>query len=299
MSEDRGVALCLNSSFLGFFAHAGFLEALTQLGVRPAALSGASAGSVVAGAYAAGLTPRETIDWLLSAGLGSAFWEWGCAWRIFGTFMNRSGHTGILRGHGAVALLRKKFGDRRIEDCRPRLALAATDLIHPRAELLTSGPLAEAIVASGAFPGMFAAQRIQGGQYWDGGLANPVPFDHWIGDPEIGTILIHSVVNPENDAGPAARARMCITAAGAIAHVIICDELMRLKLELARRAGKRVIHLQTLAPRPRPWNTRTVGPQCVALGAATVTAGREELAGLAGGEESGQKSEVRRQTFPH
>ena len=281
MSEGRGVALCLNSSFLGFFAHAGFLEALTDLGVRPVALSGASAGSVVAGAYAAGLTPRETVEWLLTAGTGRAFWEWGCAWRIFGTFMNLRGHTGILRGHGALALLRARLGEKRIEDCRPRLALAATDLIHPRATLLTSGPLAEAILASGAFPGMFAAQRLNGGHYWDGGLANPVPFDHWIADPEIQTIVIHSVVNPENDAGRAARARMTIVGAGAVTHMIICEELMRLKTELARQAGKRVIFLETSTPRPRPWNTRTAGPKCVTLGAATVAAHHAELAALA------------------
>ena len=280
MSDGRGTALCLNSSFLGFFAHAGFLDALTQLGVRPAAVSGASAGALVAGAYAAGMAPREMIDWLLTAGVGGAVWEWGCAGRLFGTFMNLPGHTGVLRGHGALALLRARLGDRRIEDCRPRLALAVTDLIQPQAALLTSGPLAEAILASFAFPGMFAAQRFNGGRYWDGGLANPVPFDHWLTDPEIDTIVIHSVMNPENDAGREARGRMGIGSAAAVAHVVICDELLRLKTELARRAGKRVLFLETTTPRPRPWNARAVGARCVELGAATVAAHRAELAEL-------------------
>ena len=67
--SERGVALCLNSSFLGFFAHAGFLDALTGLGVRPVAISGASAGALVAGAHAAGLEPRELIHWFLTGEL--------------------------------------------------------------------------------------------------------------------------------------------------------------------------------------------------------------------------------------
>jgi NTE family protein len=273
-------ALCLNSSFLGFFAHAGFLEALTQLGVRPVALSGASAGALVAGAYAAGLSPREMIQWFLTGELRSAFLEWGSVWRFFGTMLSLPGHTGALRGHRALALLRARLGEHRIEDCTPRLALSATDLTNPQAALLTSGPLAEAILASGAFPGMFASQRFNGSRYWDGGLANPLPFDHWLTDPKIDTILLHVVKNPESDVTPETRARMGIKDAAGVAHEAICGELLRLKTDLARRAGKSLILLETLAPRPRPWNTRTVGPRCVEAGAATVAAHREELAAL-------------------
>lgn len=275
MSER--VAVCFNSSFFGFFAHAGFLEALTGLGVRPVAVSGASAGALVAGAYAAGMEPREMTEWFLHGSLRSAFREWGGLWRGFATMMNRPGHTGALRGHRALALLRARLGDRRIEDCRPRLALSATELTRPRAALLTAGPLAEAILASGAFPGMFAAQRINGANYWDGGLTNPVPFDHWLDDPEIDTILVHTVVNPHDYAKPP---RMSIVSAFGTTHEAICDELLRLKTALAQRAGKRLIFLRTEAPRPAPWNTARTGPPCVASGAATVAAHRELLAAL-------------------
>lgn len=275
-----GIALCLNSSFLGFFAHAGFLDALTQLGIRPAAISGASAGALVAGAYAAGMPPAEMIQWFLTGELRRAFWEWGGALRLLGTILDLPGHTGALRGHRALTLLRARLGGRRIEECQPRLTIAATDLHQPQAALLTSGDLASAILASAAFPGMFAAQRFNGSRYWDGGLANPLPFDHWLTDPAIDTILVHIVSNPESDASPAVRARMGIRDAAGVAHEAIAGELLRLKTDLARRAGKRVLFLRTSAPRPRPWNTRTVGPRCVELGAATVAAHREELAAL-------------------
>jgi predicted acylesterase/phospholipase RssA len=280
--EQSRTALCLGSSFLGFFAHAGFLDALTQLGVRPTAISGASAGALVAGAYAAGMPPREMIQWFLTGELRRAFWEWGGALRMLGTLLDLPGHTGALRGHRALELLRDRLGPRRIEECDPRLAIAATDLLQPQATLLTRGDLAAAILASAAFPGMFRAQRFHGSHYWDGGLANPLPFDHWLGDPAIDTIVVHIVTNPESDPAPGIRARMGIRDAAGVAHEAIASELLRLKTDLAQRAGKRVLFLRTIAPRPRPWNTRTVGPQCVALGAATVAAHRDTLAALSG-----------------
>ena len=40
------VALCLNSSFFGFFAHSGFLHSLTMSGFTPGHISGASAGAL-------------------------------------------------------------------------------------------------------------------------------------------------------------------------------------------------------------------------------------------------------------
>ena len=274
------VALCLNSSFLGFFAHAGFLEALTAFGVRPVALSGASAGAIVAGAHAAGMEPRAIVEWMLGGDLKGAFREWGSPWRMLATFLNRPGHTGALRGHRGLELLRERLGDRRIEECPLRLAIAATDLTRGRAAMLTAGPLAEAILASAAFPGMFAAQRIDGALYWDGGVADPIPFEHWIGDPAIDTILVHVVTNPGDAAARNAGDRHSIVTAGGLAHQILCDELLRLKTEMARRAGQRVVFLRTLAPRPLPWNTARIGPRCVEIGAETVDANRDILAAL-------------------
>jgi predicted acylesterase/phospholipase RssA len=270
------VALCLNSSFLGFFAHAGFLDALVRLGIRPVAVSGASAGALVAGAYAAGAEPRELVHWLLRGDLRRAFFEWGALPRAFATLLNLRGHTGSIRGHHALALLRERLGDQRIEDCTPPLAIAATDLTRTSAALLREGPLAEAILASGAFPGMFAARQLDGAHYWDGGVANAMPFDHWLDDPQIDTILVHVVENPSAPARS-----LTMFDAVARSHTIIGDELLRLKTDLARRAGKRLVFLLTTAPRPNAWNSRWLGPRCVELGAGTVAENEALLRSLA------------------
>ncbi len=62
-----------------------------------------------------------------------------------------------------------------------------------------------------------------------------------------------------------------------LSHQIICDELLRLKTDLARRAGKRLVFLRTLAPRPRLWDPAKVGRSCVEIGAATVEQNRSTL----------------------
>jgi predicted acylesterase/phospholipase RssA len=274
-------ALCLNSSFLGYFAHAGFLRALLALGVRPVAVSGASAGALVAGLFAAGIDPAEMLELFVSPDLRKVFREPGAPLRGFATILNLPGHTGALSGDRAAALLREKLGTRRVEECRdPRLALSVTNLTDGRSEAATSGPLAELILASGAFPGVFATRAVEDRWFWDGGVANALPFDHWIDDPEIDTIVVHIVANPEElsvrNGGRPKRMSHAVN----LSHQIICDELLRLKTDLVRRAGKRLVVLRTLSPRPRLWNPAKVGAGCVDIGAATVEQNREALTEL-------------------
>ena len=55
MAHRRALRATLSAGFFGFFAHCGVLSALEEAGLVPARLSGASAGALVAGAWAAGL----------------------------------------------------------------------------------------------------------------------------------------------------------------------------------------------------------------------------------------------------
>jgi len=278
---SKRVALCLNSSFLGYFTHAGFLRALLGLGVRPVAVSGASAGALVAGLFAAGLEPEEMLRLFVSPDLRKIFREPGALLRGPATMLNLPGHTGALQGKRALELMKARLGERRIEECQtPRLAISVTNLTAARSEIATSGPVAGMILASGAFPGMFAACEVEEQWFWDGGLANPLPFDHWIDDPEIDTILLHVVANPQElSVRTGARPRRMSHAVN-LSHQIICDELLRLKSDLARRAGKQLLLLRTLAPRPSLWNPATIGAGCVELGAETVEQNRSTLVEL-------------------
>jgi len=67
--------LAMSSGFFGFYAHAGALSALLDAGLSPAALSGSSAGALVTGLYAGGVSPdamRDTLARLRRVGLRPA-----------------------------------------------------------------------------------------------------------------------------------------------------------------------------------------------------------------------------------
>jgi NTE family protein len=82
---------------------------------------------------------------------------------------------GLINGKQIIALLRRLGIDTTIENCAKPYAAIATDLETGREIWLRAGPIAGAIRASIALPGIFSPAR--NGDRWlvDGGLVNPVP----------------------------------------------------------------------------------------------------------------------------
>ena len=276
-SNRSQFALCLNSSFFGFFAHAGFLDGLSEMGLRPTRIAGASAGALTGAMYAAGYPTQEILQIIRKPELAALFREGASGvGRMLATVLNRNGHTGALAGKRALSMLREYFGDRRIEDLeKPRLSLSVANLSRSRSQVITHGPLAPYVLASCAVPGMFRAQEIDGQYYWDGGVADPIPFEQWLGQRECRRIVIHLVVNPE-DIQERRNPHPSFYKGLGRCHQIISDELFRLKLELAERQGHEVIVLRTLAPRPGPGKLQ-IGERCIELGRNTVRQHRDLL----------------------
>lgn len=254
----REVALCLNSSYFGFYAHAGFLQGLHELGVRPNHVSGASAGALVAGVYACGMDPAEMERLFLDKRLARVFYEWEAAFRVAGLMLNRRGVTGAFSGRRVMRMLSEIIGDRRIEDCKnPTLALSVANLTKGTTETARSGLVREFVLASCAMPGLFQAQRINGDLYWDGGIADPVPFEHWLEHDRIRRIIVHQVIPLSSAGGTSAgkkESNESFHFLGALerSHEIISDELIRLRLDLARRAGIEVYWFRTETPKLGP-----------------------------------------------
>lgn len=150
--------MTLSSGFFGFFAHAGVVTALAEHGLRPAAISGASAGALVGAAWAAGLTPAALADKLLGLNKHD-FWD------PFPGF-------GWLRGARFQRLLDDWLPMAHIEDCPTPLALSVYDVIGRRTRVIDHGPLGRAVRASCSVPLMFHPVWIGGRPYLDGGVAD-------------------------------------------------------------------------------------------------------------------------------
>jgi NTE family protein len=65
-----------------------------------------------------------------------------------------------------------------VEDTAIPLKIVTCDFENQQERVIVSGPMARAVGASIAIPGVIAAPRIDGRVHVDGGVVNPVPFDH-------------------------------------------------------------------------------------------------------------------------
>ncbi|MBN1105520.1 MAG: patatin-like phospholipase family protein [Deltaproteobacteria bacterium] len=168
------IGVVFSSGFFGFFAHAGFLRALRELGIEVSGYAGASSGAIVAAMAASGMGD-EAIRGVLFRLKKSDFWDPDPP-RVLIREVLRCfrGYSGYLKGVGFARLL-DRIPLRRIEDSPVPLVVAATNLTRRRQELFTKGDLGRALQASGAVPMLFKPVEIGGSLYVDGGVVNKAP----------------------------------------------------------------------------------------------------------------------------
>ena len=249
VSASPRIAISLGASFLGYATHAGFLARLHELGVRPAAVGGSSAGALAAGLYASGLPVDEIRALVVSWRLRWAFVQKTPWWTHYlkGTFNNA--HFSAFDPAGAVDYLESIIGRRNIEDLGgPAFMAAVCDLAECQSHFLTKGSLAAAMVASCCVPSVFGPIQHQGMHCYDGGVAHETPVDPWIEDPEVDLIVVHRVAHT-----PRAAAKFfpfnLFNLMGQ-AHACACEQLLQYRLRLAVLHQKRIFVTQTLHDRP-------------------------------------------------
>ncbi len=72
--KNKRIGVVFSSGFFGFFAHAGCLKALEELGVKPVGYAGTSSGAIIAAFAAAGLS-AERISAILFNLRKQDFWD--------------------------------------------------------------------------------------------------------------------------------------------------------------------------------------------------------------------------------
>ena len=176
------IGLALGGGGARGLAHIPLLEAFDELGLKPAVIAGCSMGALVAAAYAGGMSGlelREHALRLLSRRMDMAR-------HVFGAKQSKIGQLFALKGFNSlhfegVQLSHIGFPDNQpllIEDHPIPLKIIATDFEAMKEVVLTTGPVREAVGASIAIPGVISAPRINGRIHVDGGIKNPVPFNH-------------------------------------------------------------------------------------------------------------------------
>jgi NTE family protein len=194
------------------------------------------------GLWAAGLRGEELARIIFDFHFLRAFFDLGAFLRLPGIVTGIAG-AGLLSGVRMRRYLSRCIGDRRIEDLKsPRLEIAVSNLTRQCPEVRDSGPLNEFMIASCAMPVLFKPQRIGGEDFLDGGVANESPFDHWLDDPTVHTIVVHRIRHTSEMGGLPWRTPGGILGA---CHGVAANELHRRRCEQAEASGKRLVFLET------------------------------------------------------
>ncbi|MBI3419406.1 MAG: patatin-like phospholipase family protein [Proteobacteria bacterium] len=160
----RKIGLVLGSGLARGWAHIGVLRGLKRLGLEPDIVAGCSIGSVVGGIYLAG--KLDVLEqWCL--GLNKK--------KILGYLDLRLRSGGLIGGNRIVQEIIGHIGDVPIESLNRPYVAVATDLVTGHEIWLQKGPLAQAMRASFAMPGVFPPVKMNGRFLFDGALVNPVP----------------------------------------------------------------------------------------------------------------------------
>ena len=174
-------ALALGGGGARGLAHIAVLEALDEIGARPAAIAGTSIGALIGAAYAAGMTGRELRRFVIAlAHDRSEVFRRLIAARA-GTFSNL-----FSLGFGSATMVdAEKFCAQFLPEQVPDdfgalqipLTVIATDLYRRQPAVLASGALKPAVAASIALPTVMRPVVVDGRVLIDGGATNPLPFD--------------------------------------------------------------------------------------------------------------------------
>jgi NTE family protein len=164
MVQPTRVALALGSGGARGYAHIGAIQVIEERGYEVVGIAGSSMGALVGGLHAAGKLDDYT-DWVR-----------GLRQRDVVRLLDLSlSAPGAIRAEKILARVRDLLDGALIEDLPISFTAVATDLFARKEVWFQRGPVAAAIRASIAIPGVITPVMLNGRMLADGGVTNPVP----------------------------------------------------------------------------------------------------------------------------
>lgn len=160
--KPPAIGLALGGGFARGIVHAGVLKVLEKENIPVDFIAGTSVGALIGAAYCSGVTPAELED-IASRVRFRDLARWT---------LSRYGLATNLR---MIGFLNRILKVKTFEDLRIPLAVTATDFVTGEGVVFRSGPLAEAVRASCAYPGVFLPVTVNGRMLVDGMLAHSLP----------------------------------------------------------------------------------------------------------------------------
>jgi len=165
----KRIGVALGAGGAKGLSHIAFLQALDELGVRPAVIAGTSIGAVIGGFYAAGVSGDRLSQLVKDIGFRDLY-------KIVLDFSILS-QSAIFTGKGVEDFLSREIPVRTFEELEIPLKVVATNFWDRRPVVFESGNLITAIRASMAMPAIFEPVLLNDTVLIDGGAVNPLPYD--------------------------------------------------------------------------------------------------------------------------
>lgn len=165
----KRIGLALGAGGAKGLCHLAFLQALDELGVRPAVIAGSSIGAVIGGFYAAGVSGARLEQLVQKIGFRDLS-------KIVLDFSILS-NSAIFKGKGVGDFLSREIPARTFEEVQIPFKVVATNFWDRRPVVFETGNLITAIRASMALPALFEPVLLNGMVLVDGGAVNPLPYD--------------------------------------------------------------------------------------------------------------------------
>jgi len=191
--QGKRVGLVFSSGFFGFFAHAGCLKAIEELGIKPMGYAGISSGAIVAAFAAAGMNAQAISNMLFDL-KKKYFWDPEPWYRtVVAALKLFKGWSGYLEGESFHQLLASKLPVKNFEELSTPCVIVASNLTRKRKQIFTSGSIADAVQASGTIPWIFKVKKIGEDLFLDGGLVDKAPVEELVRrlNPEV--IIVHYI----------------------------------------------------------------------------------------------------------
>ena len=153
--------LALGASGSRGVSHIGFLQALEEEGLKPDYITGASMGSIVGCAYAAGVPIEKMKEAVIKLRL----------WNLLSP-ANKGGLFGTKK---IRFLLEKYIGDIEFSDLKIPFRCIAVDMVTQKVVEFSEGNALDAIIASSTIPGVFQPMQKGNMRLIDGGVLERVP----------------------------------------------------------------------------------------------------------------------------
>ncbi|MGH9849404.1 MAG: patatin-like phospholipase family protein, partial [Blastocatellia bacterium] len=172
------IALVLGTGGIKAMAGLALFEFLDQQKIPIDLMVGCSGGALACATIGMGLRPDEIRDLGMQRLQKSLFTKLNYR-SLLGIFNSHLGTfdktSGVINPHEWQKALREFFGDKKLEQLRPRTLLQTTDVDTGEGVVLTRGSVADAVYASCAFFPAFPPIKIDGRYLGDGIYSAPVP----------------------------------------------------------------------------------------------------------------------------